>query len=287
MRFSFIEDHREVFHVRAMCAVLGVSTSGYYAWRDRPESMRAAANRSLSEDIRRVHADSRQRYGSPRVHAALRAEGRRVGCNRVARLMQRHGIRARQKRRFCRTTDSHHGSPLAPNLLARQFTALAPDRVWLADITYIPTAEGWLYLAAILDMFSRRIVGWAMDDRITQELTLSALRMAIATRHPKPGLLHHSDRGSQYAAYAYRHLLADHGMLCSMSRKANCWDNAPIESFFGNMKTELDDGSGYETRQEARNDLFQFIEGFYNRHRLHSAIGYITPMQKEQFAAAA
>jgi putative transposase len=196
-----------------------------YAWRDRPESMRTAANRSLSEDIRRVHADSRQRYGSPRVHAALRAEGRRVGRNRVARLMQRHGIRARQKRRFCRTTDSHHGSPLAPNLLARQFTALAPDRVWLADITYIPTAEGWLYLAAILDMFSRRIVGWAMDDRITQELTLSALRMAIVTRHPKPGLLHHSDRGSQYAAHAYRHLLADHGMLCSMSRKANCWDN--------------------------------------------------------------
>jgi putative transposase len=287
MRFSFIEDHREVFHVRAMCAVLGVSTSGYYAWRDRPESMRTAANRSLSEDIRRVHADSRQRYGSPRVHAALRAEGRRVGRNRVARLMQRHGIRARQKRRFCRTTDSHHGSPLAPNLLARQFTALAPDRVWLADITYIPTAEGWLYLAAILDMFSRRIVGWAMDDRITQELTLSALRMAIVTRHPKPGLLHHSDRGSQYAAHAYRHLLADHGMLCSMSRKANCWDNAPIESFFGTMKTELDDGSGYETRQEARNELFQFIEGFYNRHRLHSAIGYVTPMQKERFAAAA
>ena len=180
MRFSFIEDHREVFHVRAMCAVLGVSTSGYYAWRDRPESMRTAANRSLSEDIRRVHADSRQRYGSPRVHAALRAEGRRVGRNRVARLMQRHGIRARQKRRFCRTTDSHHGSPLAPNLLARQFTALAPDRVWLADITYIPTAEGWLYLAAILDMFSRRIVGWAMDDRITQELTLSAAQAAFA-----------------------------------------------------------------------------------------------------------
>ncbi len=287
MRFRFIEDHREVFHVRAMCAVLEVSASGYYARRDRPESIRAAANRTLAEDIRRVHADSRQRYGSPRVHAALRAEGRRVGRNRVAHLMHRHGIRARQKRRFCRTTDSRHGLPLAPNLLARQFTAPAPDRVWLADITYIPTAEGWLYLAVILDMFSRRIVGWAMDERITQELTLSALRMAIATRHPRPGLLHHSDRGSQYAAHAYRRLLAEHGMVCSMSRKAGCWDNAPMESFFDSMKTELDDGSGYQTRQVARNELFQFIEGFHNRHRLHSAIGYMTPMQKEQFAAAA
>jgi transposase InsO family protein len=270
-----------------MCKMLDVSASGYYAWRGRPESMRTAANRQLIEEIRRVHGDSKGRYGSPRVHAALRAEGRQIGHNRVARLMHRHGICGCQKRRFCRTTDSSHDFPLAPNLLGRQFTASAPDRVWLADITYIPTAEGWLYLAVVLDMFSRRVVGWAMDERITQQLTLNALRMAIATRRPLPGLLHHSDRGSQYAAHGYRRLLASHGMRCSMSRKADCWDNAPMESFFGSMKTELDDASGYQTRQAARSGLFQFIEGFYNCRRLHSAIGYMTPMQKEQLAAAA
>ena len=214
-------------------------------------------------------------YGSPRVHAALRAEGRQIGRNRVARLMHHHGICARQKRRFCRTTDSSHDFPLAPNLLGRRFTASAPDGVWLADITYIPTAEGWLYLAVVLDMFSRRVVGWAMDERITQELTLNALRMAIATRRPRPGLLHHSDRGSQYAAHAYRRLLAGHGMRCSMSRKADCWDNAPMESFFGSMKTELDDASGYQTRQAARTGLFQFIEGFYNCASEHPSV-YVT-----------
>jgi transposase InsO family protein len=270
-----------------MCKMLDVSASGYYAWRGRPESMRTAANRQLIEEIRRVYGDSGGRYGSPRVHAALRAVGRRIGRNRVARLMHHHGICARRKRRFCRTTDSSHDFPLAPNLLDRQFAASAPDRVWLADITYIPTAEGWLYLAVVLDMFSRRVVGWAMDERITRELTLNALRMAIATRRPQPGLLHHSDRGSQYAAHAYRHLLASHGMRCSMSRKANCWDNAPMESFFGSMKTELDGASSYQTRQAARSGLFQFIEGFYNCRRLHSAIGYMTPMQREQLAAAA
>jgi len=209
-----------------MCKMLDVSASGYYAWRDRPESMRASANRQLLDEIRRVHGDSRGRYGSPRVHAALRAEGRQIGRNRVARLMHHHGICARQKRRFCRTTDSRHGFPLAPNLLGRRFTASAPDRMWLADITYVPTAEGWLYLAVVLDMFSRRVVGWAMDKRITRELILNALRMAIATRRPRPGLLHHSGRGSQYAAHAYRRLFAGHGMRCSMSRKADCWDNA-------------------------------------------------------------
>ena len=197
MRFCFIHDQRATFPVRVMCKMLDVSASGYYAWRDRPESMRASANRQLLDEIRRVHGDSRGRYGSPRVHAALRAEGRQIGRNRVARLMHHHGVRARQKRRFCRTTDSRHDFPLAPNLLGRRFTASAPDRVWLADITYVPTAEGWLYLAVVLDMFSRRVVGWAMDERITQQLTLNALRMAIATRRPRPGLLHHSDRGSQ------------------------------------------------------------------------------------------
>ncbi len=198
MRFRFIEGHREVFLVRVMCSVLHVSASGYYAWRGRPESARAQANRALVEDIRRVHTSSRRRYGSPRVHASLQAEGKRVGCNRVARLMHEHGIQAHRRRPFRKTTDSNHAFPPAPNLLDRQFaSAVAPNQVWLADMTYIATGEGWLYLAAILDLFSRKIVGWAMSETMPQELTLAALNMAITNRNPGPGLLHHSDRGSQ------------------------------------------------------------------------------------------
>lgn len=287
MRFCFIEDHRAAFAVRTMCAVLEVSASGYYAWRDRPESARSRADRALAADIRRVHADNRAIYGSPRVHAALRAEGRRIGVNRVARLMRHHGIQGRHKRRVPRTTDSKHSLPVAPNLLDRQFTAPAPNRIWLADITYIPTGEGWLYLAVVLDMFSRRVVGWAMSETMPQELTMTALQMAITNRRPVPGLVHHSDRGSQYAARAYRRLLEEHSMLCSMSRKGDCWDNAPMESFFGSMKTELEDGTVFETRQAAKNALFSFIEGFYNRQRLHSAIGYCSPINKERIATAA
>lgn len=270
-----------------MCAVLEVSASGYYAWRGRPQSMRAQAGRSLLADIRRVHADNRAVYGSPRVHAALRGEDRRVGLNRVARLMRRHGIQGRYKRRRPRTTDSKHFLPLAPNLLARQFATTAPNRIWLADMTYISTDEGWLYLAAVLDMFSRRILGWAMSETMPQELTIAALQMAITNRRPLPGLVVHSDRGSQYAAHAYRNLLGQHGLLCSMSRKGDCWDNAPVESFFGSMKSELDDGRAYRTRQDARHAVSSFIETFYNRQRLHSAIGYCSPIQREQLVAAA
>ncbi len=287
MRFRFIEDHRAVFVVRVTCAVLEVSASGYHAWRRRAESARARGNRALVDAIRRIHADSRRSYGSPRVHATLQAEGSRVGRNRVARLMRRHGIRARCRRRFRTTTDSNHAFPLAPNLLARQFTAAAPNQVWLADITYVPTEEGWLYLAVVLDLFARKVVGWAMASTMPQELTLAALRMAINNRRPDPGLLHHADRGSQYAAHDYRRLLDEHGMICSMSRKGDCWDNAPMESFFGSLKTELEDDRPFPTRQAARTALFGFIEGFYNRQRLHSAIGYVTPNRKEQLAAAA
>ena len=198
MRFRFIEDHREVFLVRVMCSVLRVSASGYYAWRGRPESARAQANKALVEDIRRVHASSRRRYGSPRVHASLRAEGKRVGCNRVARLMRAHGIQAHRRRPFRKTTDSNHAFPPAPNLLARQFaSAIAPNETWLADLTCIATSEGSLYLAAIMDLFSRKVVGWAMSETMPQELTLAALNMAITNRKPGPGLLHHSDRGIQ------------------------------------------------------------------------------------------
>ena len=288
MTFRFIEDHREVFLVRVMCSVLRVSASGYYAWRGRPESARARANKTLVEDIRRVHAGSRRRYGSPRVHASLRAEGKRVGCNRVARLMHEHGIQAHRKRPFRKTTDSNHAFPSAPNLLDRQFTsAVAPNQVWLADMTYIATGEGWLYLAAILDLFSRKVVGWAMSETMPQELTLAALNMAIINRKPGLGLLHHSDRGSQYAAHAYRRVLDEHGIRCSMSRKGNCWDNAPMESFFGGLKTELDGDSPFETRQAARTAIFRAIEGWHNRERLHSSLGYMTPASKEELAAAA
>jgi len=288
MRFRFIEDHRKVFLVRVMCSVLRVSASGYYAWRGRPESARAQANKALVKDIRRVHAGSRRRYGSPRVHASLRAEGKWVGCNRVARLMHEHGIQAYRRRPFRKTTDSNHAFPPAPNLLDRQFaSAVAPNQVWLADMTYIATGEGWLYLAAILDLFSRKVVGWAMSETMPQELTLAALHMAITNRQPGPGLLHHSDRGSQYAAHAYRRILDEHGMRCSMSRKGNCWDNAPMESFFGSLKTELDGDGPFDTRQAARTALFRAIEGWHNRQRLHSSIGYTTPVNKEELAAAA
>jgi transposase InsO family protein len=287
MRFCFIEDHRQAFPVRTMCTALQVSPSGYYSWRDRPDSAREVANRGLADEIRRIHADNRAVYGSPRVHAALRAEGRRVGINRVARLMRRHGIQGRRKRRAPRTTDSKHALPVAPNLLDRQFAATTPNKVWLADITYIPTGEGWLYLAVVLDMFSRKVVGWAMSEIITKELTIAALEMAITQRRPGPGLLHHSDRGSQYAAHAYRHLLERSNMLCSMSRKGDCWDNAPMESFFGSLKTELDDKIGFETRHDAKRAIFSFVETFYNSRRLHSAIGYRSPAQMEQLAAAA
>ena len=287
MRFRFIEDHREMFLVRVMCSVLEVSASGYYAWRGRSEGIRSQANQALLGDIRRVHAESRRRYGSPRVHAALQAEGHRVGRNRVARLMRQHGIGVRTKRRFRVTTDSKHAFPVAPNLLDRQFTAPGPNRVWLADMTYIPTGEGWLYLAVVLDLFSRKVVGWAMRETMAQELTIAALQMAITDRRPSPELLLHSDRGSQYAAHDYRRLLAKHGMLCSMSRKGDCWDNAPMESFFGSLKTELEEDGPFPTRQAARSALFAFIEAFYNRTRLHSAIGYKAPTEIEQLAAAA
>ena len=241
----------------------------------------ATADRGLAADIRRVHADNRSVYGSPRVHAALRAKGRRVGVNRVARLMHHHGIQGRHKRRVQRTTDSKHALPIAPNLLDRQFTAAAPNRVWLADITNIPTNEGWLYLAVVLNLFSHRVVGWAMRETMPQELTIAAPQMAITNRRPGPGLMHHADRGSQYAARAYRHLLDDTGMLCSMSRKSDCWDNAPMESFFGSIKTELGDDQPFETRQAAKNAVFAFIDGFYNRRRLHSAIDYQSPADLE------
>ena len=286
MRFRLIEDHQGVWPVRVMCDALSVSPSGYYAWRSRPESPRKSANRVLLGDIQRVHARHRERYGAPRIHAELRAEGQTVGRKRIERMMRHHGIRARAPRRYrvC-TTDSKHSLPVAPNLLDQNFVANRPNQVWLADITSIPTAEGWLYLAAILDLFTRKVIGWAMRDHMRAELTIAALTMAIQRRRPRAGLIHHSDRGSQYAAGDYRDILQTATITQSMSRKANCWDNAPMESFFGTLKTELVHQSEYLDRDAARRDLFAYIEGYYNRQRIHSAIGYITPDQAEAMSA--
>ncbi len=286
MSFRFIEDHRDSYPVRPMCAVLEVSPAGYYAWRERPVSERARCNASLLAAIRQVHQDSSGRYGSPRVHAVLRRQGRGVSRGRIERLMHRHGIRAiMTPPRRVRTTDSRHDLPIAPNLVEREFTAAAPNRVWLADITYIPTTEGWLYLAAIMDLFSRKIVGWAMRDYMHTELASSALTMAIRLQRPGDGLIHHSDRGVQYASHTYRDALSEAGIAASMSRKADCYDNAPMESFFHTLKTELVHHRQYQTHAEAQRDIFAYIEGFYNRTRLHSAIGYLTPIEMELKAA--
>ena len=286
MRFRIIEDCRDEYPVRVLCEALDVSPSGYYAWRSRPESPRKTANRALLTEIRQLHEQHRKRYGAPRIHAALRAHGRIVSRGRVERLMRHHGIRAQRPRAFrvC-TTDSNHTLPVAPNLLDRNFTATRPNEVWVTDLTYVPTDEGWLYLAVVLDLFSRKVVGWAMRDHMRTELPLAALTMAIQRQRPAPGLLHHSDRGSQYASAEYRKVLKSHGIVPSMSRKGNCWDNAPMESFFGTAKSELVHHQRYPTREAAKRDLFAYIEGYYNRQRLHSALGYLTPEQAELRAA--
>ena len=286
MRFRFIEDRRADYPVTILCEVLGVSSAGYYAWRSRPESRRSAANRDLVDDIRRIHRDTRGRYGSPRIHAELTAQGRGVSRGRIERLMRRHGIRAIMARpRWVRTTDSHHDLPIAPNLLNRNFTATAPNQIWLADITYVETDQGWLYLATVLDLYSRKIVGWAMCDHLRTDLPMAALRMAISAQRPAAGLIHHSDRGVQYASEDYRKAIKSAGFLPSMSRRADCYDNAPMESFFHTLKTELVYHTHYATRAEATRDIFAYIEGFYNRTRRHSAIGYISPIEMELKAA--
>ena len=286
MRFRFIEDRRADYPVTILCDVLSVSPAGYYAWRARPESRRAADNRQLVDDIKRVHGDTSGRYGSPRIYAELRAQGRGVSRGRIERLMRRHGIRANTARpRRARTTDSRHDFPIAPNILDRNFTAAAPNQVWLADITYIETDQGWLYLASVMDLYSRKIVGWAMADHLRTDLPLAALAMAISVQRPGAGLIHHSDRGVQYASAEYRKMMQSAGFRASMSRKADCYDNAPMESFFHTLKTELVHHQHYATREDARRDIFAYIEGFYNRTRRHSAIGYLSPIEMELKAA--
>jgi putative transposase len=282
MRFAFIHAHRNQFPLRRMCSVMKVSPSGYYAWRDRPLSERARANQKWVVEIRDIHAQSRKTYGSPRIHAELLARGFRVGKNRVARLMRAADIRARRKKKRKVTTDSQHAYPIAPDLLQRDFQAESPNRKWLGDITFIPTAEGWLYLAAILDLFSRKIVGWAMDETLESRLVEQAFHMAVQNRTRIAGLLHHSDRGSQYAGGPYQSLLTAHQMQVSMSDTGDCYDNAPMESFFSTLKCEQVHFQDYLTRAEAKTDIFAYIEGFYNRTRRHSSLGYLSPEEFER-----
>jgi len=287
MRYRFIQEHRHEFRVWLMCRVLEVSRSGFYLWLKRPASPRSVENCRLLLAIRAIYRASRGAYGSPRVHAQLRALSQNYGKNRIARLMRENRIQAKRKRKFRVTTDSKHNFPVSENVLDRKFDIEAPNKAWTADITYIPTKEGWLYLAAVMDLYSRRIVGWAMADRICRHLVEKALTMACVNRSPEPGILHHSDRGSQYASGDYQKLLKANGIVCSMSRKGNCWDNAAMESFFATLKTELVYHRNYETRAEAQSDIFEYIEVFYNRQRLHSALGYQSPVSFERLAKAA
>jgi putative transposase len=282
MRYDFVEAHRGRWPVRTMCRVLRVSPGGHYDWRGRPRSRRAARHDALVVAIKAVHAEAKARYGSPRIHAELVARGEPCCVNTVARLMRQAGIAAKTKRKFRCTTDSNHDRPVAENVLNRQFEPEAPNQAWTADITYLATGEGWLYLAAVEDVYSRKIVGWSMGDRIDSRLVVDALEMAVSRRGPAEGLVAHSDRGSQYASEHYQRLLARHGIACSMSRRANCWDNAPMESFFASLKKELTRGETFATREEARARIFEYIEVFFNRTRRHSSLGYMSPADYER-----
>ena len=278
MKYAFIRVHLCDYPVGICCCVLEVSRGGYYDWLRRPPSLRDTRRQELSRHIQAAYGDSRGRYGSPRVYQELKASGVGVCRNTVARLMRACGLRAKGKRKFVpRTTDSAHGQPIASNVLDRQFAAELPNRKWAGDITYIPTDEGWLYLAGVIDLHSRRIVGWSMADHMQTDLVADALTMALARRQVQAGLLHHSDRGVQYASEQYQALLSEHGMQVSMSGKGDCWDNAAMESFWATLKTELVYHEHYATRQQARQSIFEYIEVFYNRKRLHSSLGYVSP----------
>jgi len=282
MRFQFIEDHRDEFPITRMCKVLEVSHSGYYAWRGRPASEREMANQALYKQIKAVYDKTHGTYGSPRIYQALKKQDVPCSENRVARLMRLHGLQARQVKAYKTTTRRNKADPVAPNVLQRDFEAERPNEKWLADITYIATEEGWLYLAVALDLYSRRVVGWAMSDRMTDDLTLNALSMAVQQREIAPCLIHHSDQGSQYTSGEYQQMLRDWGIEVSMNGVGTWYDNAPMESFFGTLKSEWTHHRTYRTRDEARTDLFYYIEAFYNRRRLHSSIGYMSPANYEQ-----
>jgi putative transposase len=282
--FRVVDEHRGRWPVRQLCDALDVSAAGYYAWRDRPASARRQQHGALLVAIRAIHAEFQARYGSPRVHAELVARGHDCCVNTVARLMRDHDLRARTARQFRCTTDSSHDLPVADNLLGRQFDPAAPNEAWVADLTDIPTREGWLYLAAGEDLYSRRVVGWSMADHLESRLVVDALALAVERRLPGAGLLAHSDRGSQYASDHYQRLLARHGLTCSMSRRGDCWDNAPLESSFASLKKELVHGADFATRAEARAAIVEYIEVFDNTRRRHSSLGYVSPAEYERTA---
>jgi len=290
--FELVDAEKANYPVTVLCDVLEVSRSGFYAWKTRPPSERTKADAKLAVEIAASHRKSRKRYGSPRVHRALRKKGVRVGKKRVERLMRENGLFGRRKRRFRHTTDSNHASPIAPNVLARDFEPDAPNRVWAGDVTYIATAEGWSYLAVLLDLYSRRVVGWAMSANNDTTLALAALERAVRNRHHllAPGLVHHTDRGSPYASDDYRAALGKRGMVASMSRKGDCWDNAVAESFFATFRAELVDDERYSSREAAEASIGDYIDRFYNVERLHSHLDYVSPIEfelKAQVAAIA
>jgi putative transposase len=281
VKFAFIHREKAVFPVHVLCRALGVTRSGYYAWHERGPSARAALDDRLVTRLRVLHAESRRTYGRPRLHRALRACGICIGEKRVRRLMQVAGLIAHGRRRFRCTTDSQHMQAVVANHLARRFTVAELDRVWAADMTALWTREGWCYLAVVLDLASRRVVGWAVRATLATELVLAALQMAIGRRRVRPGLIHHSDRGTQYASVAYQRVLAHYGIVPSMSRVGNCWDNAPVESFFSGLKAEIRPEHPWSTRAAAHTAIADHLEAFYNRQRLHSSIGYQSPVDFE------
>ncbi len=280
MRYAWIDEHRRTYGLAEACAVLEVSISGYQAWkRGKSPNRKRLTDAQMLALIQAIHTELKSAYGSPRMVRELRGRGFPASKERVERLMRENGIRARHKRRFKATTDSKHALPVAPNRLDRDFTPAKPNQVWTADMTYIWTDEGWLYLAVVLDLFNREVVGWSIKPRMTADIVIDALTMAWFRKKPAPGLIHHSDRGSQYASHAFQARLKEYGMVCSMSRKGNCWDNAPSESFFNSLKNERVHGTRYRTRPDAEADLFDYIEPFYNRRRRHSTLGYASPMK--------
>jgi putative transposase len=283
VRYQAIERLAGSHPVRRLCRTLGGSPSGYYRWQRRGEGDRAREDRRLKQRIVALHGETKGRYGTPRVERALRRQGISTSRKRVGRLRRELGLRARAAKKYKATTDSRHPYPVAPNRLERRFVAAKADRIWVGDITYLWTREGWLYLAIVLDTCSRRIVGWSVSESLERELAVSALEKALASRRPAPGLVHHTDRGSQYASGDYRDLVEQTGLVFSMSRKGDCWDNAMAESFFKTLKVEL--GSRFTSRQQARRELFEYIEGFYNTWRLHSGIGYHSPAEYERLVA--
>jgi transposase InsO family protein len=283
VRYQAIERLAGGHPVRRLCRTLGGSPSGFYRWQRRGEGDRAREDRRLKQRIVALHGETKGRYGTPRVERALRRQGISTSRKRVGRLRRELGLRAKAAKKYQATTDSRHPYPVAPNRLERRFVASKADRIWVGDITYLWTREGWLYLAIVLDTCSRRIVGWSVSESLERELAVSALEKALASRRPAPGLVHHTDRGSQYASGDYRDLVEQTGLVFSMSRKGDCWDNAMAESFFKTLKVEL--GSRFPSRQQARRELFEYIEGFYNTRRLHSGIGYRSPAEYERLVA--